>query len=541
MAKLNVKGVKTAVSSPVTTTAQTPTALGGTGYSRDAKSELYLLAVTNMVGESTFHEGAGNRDDRYARLVRQVAVEDVLWLKDMLGWLRTEGIRTAAVVGAAEAVHERTQKGLHEENTLLILSVLQRADEPGEFLAYWHSRFGRALPKSVRRGLGLATQNLYTEKSYLKWDSPSRPYRMADLLRITHAKPENDYRRDLHQYILARRLGHDGVITDALPVLRNNTEWRTAAAGAREKPTRKFLEASGLLDPSVLKAAGLTWEDVLSALGSKVDKKILWEALIPSMGLMALVRNLRNFDQSGVSDDVAQQVADRLMDPEQIKRSKMFPMRFLSAYNAAPSLRWSWALDRALDASLGNIPVLKGRTLIMVDTSSSMAETFSKDGSLKRWDAAALFGIALGRRCESADVVSFSSKMQYWGDAKGANTKHFPLKKGLSLLSAVQEWKTGGWFLGGGTDTALALRQEYGGHDRVAVVTDEQVGFDPVEVSRSVPGTVPMYTWNLAGYAAGHAESSVYRHTYGGLTDSAFRQIGLMENSANGRWPWQTA
>ena len=56
-----------------------------------------------------------------------------------------------------------------------------------------------------------------------------------------------------------------------------------------------------------LAAAGMTWEDVLSLAGSTVDKAALWTALIPSMGYMALLRNLRNFDEAGVPDEVAAQ------------------------------------------------------------------------------------------------------------------------------------------------------------------------------------------------------------------------------------------
>ena len=39
----------------------------------------------------------------------------------------------------------------------------------------------------------------------------------------------------------------------------------------------------------------MTWEDVLSLAGSVVDKAKLWEALIPSMGFMALLRNVPEF------------------------------------------------------------------------------------------------------------------------------------------------------------------------------------------------------------------------------------------------------
>ncbi|MGW5742464.1 hypothetical protein [Amycolatopsis sp. NPDC003861] len=61
-----------AATSPVRgeATPSTVTHQGGAGYARDTKSELFLLAVTNMVGEHAFYESAGTRDTRYAELVR---------------------------------------------------------------------------------------------------------------------------------------------------------------------------------------------------------------------------------------------------------------------------------------------------------------------------------------------------------------------------------------------------------------------------------------------------------------------------------------
>ena len=63
---------------------------GAPAYVRDAKSELFLLAVTNMVGEDTFYERAGDRDDRFTALVAEVAVTDFDWLTRLLTWLRAE-------------------------------------------------------------------------------------------------------------------------------------------------------------------------------------------------------------------------------------------------------------------------------------------------------------------------------------------------------------------------------------------------------------------------------------------------------------------
>lgn len=49
-----------------------------------------------MVGEDAFYERAGDRDDRYAGLVRRLAVEDPEWTAAFLTWLRAAGnMRTA--------------------------------------------------------------------------------------------------------------------------------------------------------------------------------------------------------------------------------------------------------------------------------------------------------------------------------------------------------------------------------------------------------------------------------------------------------------
>ena len=47
----------------------------------------------------------------------------------------------------------------------------------------------------------------------------------------------------------------------------------------------------------------------------------------------------------------------------------------------------------------------------------------------------------------------------------------------------------------------------------------------------------PVYTWNLAGYHFGHGESGLgNRHTFGGLSDKAFRLIPLLEAGRDARW-----
>lgn len=539
MSKFNVTTTRAASGSGPITSEASPTGTtheGGAGYARDAKSELFLLAVTNMVGEATFYESAAGRDSRYVELVHQVAVQDPAWAARFLAWLRGDGnMRSASLVGAAEYVRSRLTLGggdqsLPDEakNRAVVASVLQRADEPGEMLAYWTSRYGRRIPKPMKRGIADAAQRLYSERNLLKYDTASKGYRFGDVLDLVHPTPGAPWQGELFKYALDRRHNRDLDTFGGLAMVQANAQLRS--------DVNVFPEC--LLDAEKLRAAGMTWEDALSLAGSKVDKKALWEALIPSMGYMALLRNLRNFDEAGVSDELAAAVAAKLADPEQVAKSRQLPMRFLSAYRAAPSLRWSYPLERALGHCLASIPQLPGRTLVLVDTSSSMNEAFSKDGTLMRWDAAVIFGVALAQRCAHAEVVSFSSAQMYYHDPAGAKTKPFPLAGGESLLRSIERWKSGGFFLGGGTDTAGALRKHFKDHDRVVIVTDEQAGADPREVSASMPADRPLYAWNLAGYERGHAPSGRNRWVFGGLTDAGFKMIPLLESGRDGDWPF---
>lgn len=206
-------------------------------------------------------------------------------------------------------------------------------------------------------------------------------------------------------------------------------------------------------------------------------------------------------------------------------RGRVSCLRYLAAYRAAPSLRWAHALEVALGQSLSRVPVLPGRTLVLVDRSGSMFwSLLSQRSTVTRADGAAVFGAALAVRAEHADLVEF-----------GSTSSRVDFRRGESVLRIVDRFGDLG-----GTATAQALRKHYRGHDRVVLVTDEQAWDDGAgQVNDAVPHTVPMYTWNVAGYRAGHAPSgAANRHTFGGLTDAGFELIELIERGRNGNWPF---
>ncbi|NNH69939.1 TROVE domain-containing protein [Nocardia uniformis] len=542
MAKFNIARLRGKVAS-ATAAATSPirseqvpsgrTHEGAPGYQRTVRGELFLLAVSNMVGENTFYESGDARDNRYAALVREATAADPEWTARFLRWLRSEAnMRSAALVGAAEFTKARLDAAQPGMSRQVVDSVLQRADEPGELIGYWHANYGRALPKPLKRGLADAVRRLYDERSLAKWDSSARAFRFGDVIEIAHPAPlaEKPWQGALFAHAIDRRHNRENAIPDELLTLRARAELLALPV---EQRRALFQDADRARD--TLRAAGMTWESVAGWLQGPMDAAV-WEALIPSMGYMAQLRNLRNWDEAGVSDEVAAKVAARLADPEQVARSRQLPMRFLSAYRAAPSLRWGHALEKALEGSLANVPVLPGRTLVLVDTSGSMDSGFSSDGTLLRWDAAALFGIALAGRCERADIVSFS-QATHWQGRDYPDSLVFPMRDHEPVLRAVERWKSDGYFIGAGTDTAGAVERHFAAHDRVVILTDEQgTGGD---VGTALPASTPLYTWNLAGYRYGHAPSgSNNRHAFGGLSDSAFTMIPLIEAGARAEWPF---
>jgi hypothetical protein len=518
MAKFNKRNATVAQKSPVVG-PRNPAGVtheGAPGYARDVKGELFLLAVATMVGEGTFYEDATARDTRYDRLVADVAVDDPQWMARFLGWLRGEAnMRSASLVAAlvaAKAMVEAGQPGARQ----LVAAALQRADEPGEALAFWTGRYGRAVPKPVKRGIADAARRLYTEFALLRYDTATKGFRFADVIELTHPAPAVPGQGDLFAWALARRHDREQVVPESLPMVAANAALR-AAAGT---------DPQVLLDADALRSAGMTWEDALSLAGSTVDRGRMWTALIPTMGYMALLRNLRGFDEAQVPDEVAGRVADKLADPNRVASSRQFPFRFLAAYRATRSLRWAPALERALHASLRNVPVLPGRTLILVDLSGSMdAPTAGSRSELSRADAAKVFGAALALRADDPTLV--------WFDTSSGEV---PVRKGAALLKLIESFPRAG----GGTYTERAVSRWYAGHDRVVIITDEQAHYGGGrDVTAPVPPRVPVYTWNLGGYRLGHAPSGLgTRHTFGGLTDAAFRAIPLLERRDDGTWPF---
>ena len=194
---------------------------------------------------------------------------------------------------------------------------------------------------------------------------------MADVIELTHPAPRDAAQSALFK-LPARPSSPRRRVADAaaLPML--------AAAAALDavagRPAARACCASAVA--TALAEAGFSWERLSGWLPGGMDAEA-WEAVIPSMGVMALVRNLRNFDEAGIREPavdavIAQDHRRRRGRPQ----ARLFPYQVWAAYKHAPSDNWKRALGRTLDLTVGNIPALDG-TLVVIDTSGSMQATVS--------------------------------------------------------------------------------------------------------------------------------------------------------------------
>jgi hypothetical protein len=534
MATTNKRGTRTATpnaGAPLRTTGQTTTTFeGGPAYTRDSKSDLFLLAVSNFYGEDSYYEKGGDRNQRFASLVQTVAARDPAWTREFLVWLRDKAnIRTASVVGVVEAAKVMLAAGQPgstvgpSRQLMRDFFMVSRPDEPAEGFAYWLATYGRKIPAGIRRGFGDAARAKYNEYAFIKWDGGDKAVRMADVIEMCHPEPKSLAQSALFKYVLDVRRDPKTPIPDELPMLQK----RAAILALSDQAKRELLASDD--SEEVLRAAGITWEQA-SSWGAMTAR--VWEGLIPVMGYMALLRNLRNFQDAGISKAATKLVVERLESQTGVLNSRQLPFRFLTAYLFAQGSQWAAPLETALQYSTANIPELPGRTLVLVDTSGSMRGfMLSEKSKIEAVKGAALFGVALANKGEKVDLYGY--------DTTAWKHEH---RKGASVLRSAEEFDRK--VRGGGTQTAAVLKATFAGHDRVVIITDEQTfagrpGYWQGNVGLQVPANVPVYSFNIAGYAPAMLDTSSTRHQLGGMSDATWGMIPMIEAGQRAVWPWE--
>lgn len=411
-------------------------------------ARLNILKIGPLTfGRARTHEGAPARHISPELQLRRSVLACLLWENqfyedgvEIAGRIHELVPKVEAGKVAALAIEAREKMKLRHAPLLLVREmarltthralvgetlqrVIQRADELSEFVAiYWKD--GRVpLSKQVKTGLATAFGK-FDEYALAKYDRPGA-IKLRDVLFLTHAKP-----RDEAQAALWKRLV-DGELTT----------------------------------PD-------TWEVALSAGG---DKRATWERLLAErkLGALALLRNLRNMKDTGVSDKL---VVGAL---RAVKTDRVLPFRFIAAARYAP--QWEEALEQAMFSCVAGAGKLQGKTVLLVDVSGSMIARLSGRSEMMRTDAAYGLAILLREICEDVAVYSFSD-----------DVKRIPARRGFALRDAIDASQAhNGTYLGKAVDAVA------GSYDRLIVITDEQA-HDAVPAPRGKG-----YVINVASYKNG--------------------------------------
>lgn len=363
----------------------------------NAEQQLRRSVMACLLWEDQFYESGESIADRIGAFVPQVQPAKVAQMAmEARGEMNLRHVPLLLVREMARHASHRA----HVADTLT--AVIQRADELAEFLAMYWKDGKQPLAKQVKLGLSNAF-NKFHEYDFAKYNRDNA-IKLRDVMFLVHPKPANT-----EQEALFKRLADDELVTPD------------------------------------------TWEVALSA-SDDVSKRDKWERLLSEnkLGALALLRNLRNFQQEGVDEQFVLSALQR----SNVKR--VLPFRFIAAARYAP--QWEPQLEAKLFESING--EFAGKTAFLVDVSGSMTWKLSDKSDMNRIDAAC--GVAMvGREmCSNVAVYTFSNALV-----------QVSARRGFALRDAIVHSQPHGGTQLGAAVRALNDNEIY---DRLIVITDEQ-------------------------------------------------------------------
>lgn len=368
-----------------------------------------------MLFESEFYEDGEAIADRIVRLAGEVP-ERELSLLTVEARIAFNLRHVPLLLLSAAAKHKK----LRAET---VLATIRRADEMAELLAI-HAKVNKTTPDKLKgripnqMKLGLAAAfDKFDEYQLGKYDRAGA-VRLRDVMFLCHPKPSDKAQEKLWKRLVNNEL--------AVP-----DTWEVALSGGADK--------------------------------AETFTRLIKEG---KLGYLALLRNLRNMVTAGVRDEL---IRDAIV-ARRNGADRVLPFRFIAAARACPSMEP--ALDQALCETILSMPVLPGKTVVLVDISGSMDERLSNRSDLKRADAAAaLASMIHGDR----RVFSFSNDLV-----------EVPPRNGMGGVDAILNSQSHG-----GTELFSAIAEaqaKVGAHDRMIVITDEQAFGHSIRGRGGMPG-----------------------------------------------------
>jgi 60 kDa SS-A/Ro ribonucleoprotein len=256
-----------------------------------------------------------------------------------------------------------------------------------------------------------------------------------DLLRLAKPQPERDTATDLALQWAVGKSTAESVANG--PSLIRAFE----AAKVAQTPTESAV---------LIAKHRLPWEAVKSEHLRSPD---VWNTLIPTMGVGALVRNLGRLTENGTltaNSEALEQLLTRLSDAQSIRSARLHPISVLSAmltYQNGGGVRGklTWApiasvvdaLDGAFYASFGSVEPAGKRTLLALDVSGSMGAGLlaGVPGLTPKLASAAMAAVTLATEPHVETVAFTCTGQQQWQPSSSSRKSQSNQTSGITPLA----------------------------------------------------------------------------------------------------------
>jgi hypothetical protein len=338
--------------------------MGTAAYVLDPREELVSTVLSTFVQKS-YYESENEIVNRIKKAAANCSAEFVA--KTAIYTRAEVNMRTSSHLLAGELAPRISGR---EWGARFYENIILRPDDMSEILGYYLQFMakgkGKKIPNAIKKGFKARLERL---DAYLidKYKMPSRSISMIDLVNLFHPKPNQKNEEAFARLLKGEAL--DDLYSTKILEKEKSKAGKTATTTA-EKAEVKAEAIRDTLDTNL--------ED---------------------MPIMNLLRNLKSILEN--TPDRVPLACEILTNPEKVKRSRLLPFRFVSAYTEVAKLDGSGiaskvqfetgshsgvpkvleALEKAINISCENIVKLVGNTAILIDHSGSMRGDRDRGGS----------------------------------------------------------------------------------------------------------------------------------------------------------------
>lgn len=409
-------------------------AMGSAAYKLDPREELVSTVLSTFVQKS-YYESENEIVNRIKKAVANCSTEFVA--KTALYTRAEANMRTSSHLLAGELAPRISGR---EWGARFYENIILRPDDMSEILGYYLQFMakgkGKKIPNAIKKGFKARLERL---DAYLidKYKMPGRSISMIDLVNLFHPKPNQKNEEAFGRLLKGESL--DGLYSTKILEKEKSKAGKTAT--------------------TVAEKAEVKAEAIRDTLDTNLE----------NMPIMNLLRNLKSILEN--TPDRVPLACEILTNIEKVKKSRLLPFRFASAYTEVAKLdgigiaskvqfetgshsgvpKVLEALEEAINISCENIVKLEGNTAILIDHSGSMRGDGGGSGTISSFSKvtsaviANLFGCMLMQTQDNVFMGLFGDRLIRVDD----------IDRSKGILKNNQETHALGNDCGGGTEHGI--------------------------------------------------------------------------------------